>query len=321
MGCCCCSEESVGTAFQSDMRLSLLNDGVSQIPPNAFCVTLFLESIKNLPIGDNSSFGGSTNSFVEVRLVPGEKNIGEQLQRSFMRPQNLNPEWEPPERFRFFCSNPNKCRIILSIYHHTGGLENIPLGDTILKIKDFQCNDEHYTEVMELVHPETGKKVHGPNGKTTLELMIKMEKFCDARREEHQLVFEYQRWNPTNAWGDGNLLMTDKGPWVTTDGKTSSKSLETLLDPIPSDWIVSDNWYTIGTKDDPDGWQYAADFHSTFWYPVMSSGCYVRRRLWNRALRKLEDDLSNSSSMPRRLSFKDRAKNLLNSMVGKKRHK
>ena len=154
--------------------------------------------------------------------------MGDQLQKSFMKPQSLHPVWEPPERFQFIYTNRKKSKLVISVYHYTGSVENIPLGDVIIKMADLECKREFQTHNLELVHPETGKKLYGDNGKTLMEVMLKVDRFENAKNEERQLVFEYQRWNPIQeiAWGNdfdrstglGHLLITDNGRWCTVDG-------------------------------------------------------------------------------------------------------
>ena len=68
----------------------------------------------------------------------------------------------------------------------------------------------------------------------------------------------------------GHLLATDRGRWCTEDGKQWAYDMEQLVRPIPQGWVVSDNWHTIGTDMEPDGWQYSTDFSSPYWCVEMS---------------------------------------------------
>lgn len=67
----------------------------------------------DLPVSD--VLAGSSDPFVEFFLRPAEKNAGAQKQRSTHKPRSLNPRWEPPEKFKFICTDLSFTRIVISV--------------------------------------------------------------------------------------------------------------------------------------------------------------------------------------------------------------
>ena len=51
-------------------------------------------------------------------------------------------------------------------------------------------------------------------------------------------------------------------------------------------WVLTRDWVSLATEDDPDGWQYSSNFGELFWFPSDGPGRLVRRRAWRRDFAK-----------------------------------
>lgn len=56
------------------------------------------------------------NPFVELRIVPEDPEVGSQVQRTSHKPRNNNPSWEPPETFKFVCTDiRGRAKLVVSV--------------------------------------------------------------------------------------------------------------------------------------------------------------------------------------------------------------
>lgn len=114
--------------------------------------------------------------------------------------------------------------------------------------------------------------------------------------QEHS-VYEYQRWKPIGEWGNSSnhLLPTDPGGFSSGDEKRFGRTMEEVAPKVPEGWIVEKEWHALANDQDPEGWQYATDFTSTYWASSVKRQYVVRRRMWRRVVSTPVKDNSSSS--------------------------
>jgi hypothetical protein len=157
-----------------------------------------------------------------------------------------------------------------------------------------------------------------------IDVLVRRLPAREALAVHHEVVYEYQRWQPVIGWGSkypGHLLPTDPGKWSTMDGRAWAATWEKLTGGYPFvSTHVSANahnkhvagnkttaagaaaaltaatpgkvctlgWHTQATENDPDGWEYALDMPSPYWYTKGDAMRFmVRRRKWHRVIRDL----------------------------------
>ncbi|KAM7386786.1 hypothetical protein PAMA_009419 [Pampus argenteus] len=107
---------------------------------------------------------------------------------------------------------------------------------------------------------------------------VRMHRQIDVRSVH---VYENQRWNPMTGYSDKGLP-TDRPMWSDESGlKECTKSNTHPPSPLwswVSDWVVD---YNVPGGTDKEGWQYAADFPTTF-HGHKTMKDFVRRRRWTR---------------------------------------
>jgi hypothetical protein len=54
--------------------------------------------------------------------------------------------------------------------------------------------------------------------------------------------------------------------WTNVSGTVAADSIDDVSHPIPEGWIVNADWHTVGTSDDPDGWEYSVGFFDVGWF-------------------------------------------------------
>ena len=289
--CSCCATEVLDSrAFRTDLGTSLLDKNQHKLPNTTKVFSIKLQKLENIIVGDSSTFVNTSNSYVELRLLPpGDQYLGVQKQLSSIKPNTLFPKWEPPELFHFIASEPASTKILLSAYHYNdkNPSKSVPLGDAVIQTKDFADKGSETMRTVELVSPSTGT----PQG--TASITIKCLSLEEAMRSEEQIAYEFQRYSPVLDWGStpfpGHFLQIDpKGHWCTADGKIFSDELADLFPLVRDDQFIAEGWHTLATDEDPDGWQYGFNFNTPYWYPSNENNfglkLSVRRRQWFRVL-------------------------------------
>lgn len=90
MGSCCGGHVKYG-AFRHDLGVPLIDDVKSKLNTNSKVVVVRLAALRDIPIGN--SYSGSTDAFVELRVLPDDPVAGNQKQLSSVRPQSIFPKW------------------------------------------------------------------------------------------------------------------------------------------------------------------------------------------------------------------------------------
>jgi len=165
-----------------DSQLVSMQRGDAQV------VTILLDEVKNIPVGDFGTFGNTSHPYVEMRLIPGDPVAGVQNQRSAIKPDTTHPLWEPAERFQFVVSKPQTTKILISVYHYNGTPEPKTFGDAMMKVKDLNLTDHKQSMTIRLVNPVNGKTLQGLYGPTEATMNIYTQPLEVARNEEHQVM-------------------------------------------------------------------------------------------------------------------------------------
>lgn len=116
-------------------------------------VVIKVLSGKNLAVSSQNQYHIS-NPYVEMSLQPGDRDLGDQTQRTSYRPSTYDPLWQSPESFQFATSN-NNAKISFFVYSlrtfsHISSITScvlnddeksrrIPVGVAHLNIKDIPC--------------------------------------------------------------------------------------------------------------------------------------------------------------------------------------
>ena len=90
MGSCCSGHVKYG-AFRHELGVPLIDDVKSKLNLDTKVVVVRLAALKDIPVGN--SYSGSTDAFVELRLLPDDPIVGNQKQLSSVRPQSISPKW------------------------------------------------------------------------------------------------------------------------------------------------------------------------------------------------------------------------------------
>jgi hypothetical protein len=319
-----CKTTSHKNAYRTnDLRASIIERSIKKLPVDTKVLDIFLEGMIDLPIA--GEFINSTNSFVEMKIIPDDFIFKNQVQQSTIKPSDLNPVWDPPEKFTIVASKFNASRILMSVYHvSSNNTRNpVPIGDAVLKLKDLElttlADQEPQKRILSLTSPNSGKAAG------SIKLSIVCKSLEDAVQNEVQHAWEFQRWNLTCEvrWGNtlrnrnaipAHFLATDPGRWCTYDGSLFGRELRKVTAPLKPGWVLTEDWYTQSTGGDVDGWMYSTGFNSPYWYPAMSNPTYVlRRRLWTRkiknsALYSATSISSNEDNFFSRVSFSSKPK-------------
>ncbi|XP_030592180.1 tectonin beta-propeller repeat-containing protein 1 [Archocentrus centrarchus] len=107
---------------------------------------------------------------------------------------------------------------------------------------------------------------------------VQMHQQTDVRSVH---VYENQRWNPMTGYTDKGLP-TDRPMWSDESGLTECTKGSTS--PPSPQWSWVSEWavdYSVPGGTDKEGWQYAADFPTTF-HGHKTMKDFVRRRRWTR---------------------------------------
>jgi hypothetical protein len=111
-----------------------------------------------------------------------------------------------------------------------------------------------------------------------VELSITISTVEEACKRQEQFLWEFQRWQPLlQEWGNSkhHLGYNDPGAWGTEEGTRFGKDMESVVADMPSEeWVPANEWYTIATDLDAEGWHYATSFDSPFWHtPRPNNNC------------------------------------------------
>lgn len=118
-------------------------------------------------------------------------------------------------------------------------------------------------------------------------IIIQLLAVAEAAAFQEHVVYEFQRWQPSyssTSWAGEHLLPSDPGMWCSGDGAHFGKNRELVAPDVPTGWEVTSSWHTVTSDGDPEGWQYASDFKSPYWYTSYSSGTCRPPRFLVRAI-------------------------------------
>ena len=90
MGSCCVGQVKYG-AFRHDLGVPLLDEIKPKLASESKIVIVRLAALRDIPVGN--SYSGSTDAYVELRLLPDDPIAGKQKQLSSVRPQSVSPKW------------------------------------------------------------------------------------------------------------------------------------------------------------------------------------------------------------------------------------
>ncbi len=99
-----------------------------------------------------------------------------------------------------------------------------------------------------------------------------------------QILWEFQRYNPTMGWGGTNNFETgDPGRWATENEETYGDSLTSVAPLVPDEYVIEQNWTIVVKKrvkkkkkseggdvdetgiTDRFGWHYGKSFKTKTW--------------------------------------------------------
>lgn len=153
--------------------------------------------------------------------------------------------------------------------------------------------EDHESEArieLTLSHPETGRPTD-----QRLQLFARLTDKVGAFNSHEDIVIEYERWEAVIGFGHakpGNLLPTDPDHYGTVDGAFSSMDFNEVVDRLPMrpGHVVDQNWHTMGTTGDPEGFEYSFQFSSSTWQSESNALTPVRRRFWRRTTKLSSKD-------------------------------
>lgn len=76
---------------------------------------VFVRLLRGCDLRASRPLLGYSNPFVEMKLLPPDENLGDEISISSYKPHTLNPIWKIPETFRFIISNPTNTKILFSV--------------------------------------------------------------------------------------------------------------------------------------------------------------------------------------------------------------
>lgn len=150
----------------------------------------------------------------------------------------------------------------------------------MLKLKDL-TGGAAQEKVVKLSTPQE----NNPAGEA--KIIIQLLAVAEAAAFQEHVVYEFQRWQPSyssTSWAGEHLLPSDPGMWCSGDGAHFGKNRELVAPDVPTGWEVTSSWHTVTSDGDPEGWQYASDFKSPYWYTSYSSGTCKPPRVALRAI-------------------------------------
>lgn len=253
---------------QSELNAPLLDTIVPRLNKDAQFIIVRLRCMRKLPVGNTLTT--LTDAVCEIKLVPGDPLAGQQLQTSSIKPENLNPQWEPPERFQFIMSEKNQnAKILFSVYHYDGKdiKTSAPIGDALLKFRDLEISNVPYVKTLLMICPQDGSQ----KGEIDIEISVLSSE--EAKMVQEDTLYEFERWMPEIEWGHTpkHFLPTDPGRFCSQDGKQYARELDDVAPVVPKDFVVTNKWHNIATSKDGDGWQYSTAFSSPYWYEEANS--------------------------------------------------
>jgi len=231
-----------------------------------------------------ADFGGYSDPYIQFSLRPSIPHFRHQLQRSTKVMRNLNPEWVPPQLFRFIILNPQEAKLTISVLDWDRLSSDDPLGDACLSIESLIGRPEQILQ-LNLFDTKTGEDTG-----SVVEVKVQLVPRNQGFGYQEFFVYEYQRWRADN-WGHTSdfLLETDPKHWgpvncYSNPKEGSSMIFDEVARPVPQGWEVLLPWSVFSTQDDKEGWQYSTDFGSSTWSNSSLIG-FVRRRVWRQIVR------------------------------------
>ncbi|GMH82973.1 hypothetical protein TL16_g09441 [Triparma laevis f. inornata] len=179
----------------------------------------------------------SSDPYVKAKMVNTATHSTSEEQRSPTIHKNTDPIWLPAVRFTFLvpADSVEAQRLVLDIWDQDSMSKDDYLGTTKLDLKGLNLSgggDAVHNHTLDLLDVKTGDKV--PNSKVFIAIQVKTA--AEMASEQHELVYEYERWTPTGGWGKkypGNLLPTDPGCWSDEKGGKWSMDMSEVALPIP----------------------------------------------------------------------------------------
>lgn len=228
-------------------------------------VTLIKAS--DLPASDTGFTGRKSDPYVTFEL-------GWERVRSTTIKNELNPVWKPSERFEFDVADVDTQELRVRVMDYDNFNADDTIGTMSLPVSNFV---DHANEaIVETYALDIPSEFNSQNRHSTLQLEIRL-----VMEEPGQLtlrVWENEMWEG-GAWVPADNKA--KRHWSTYDNQVSAHSFEDVAPPVPEGY-ESESWGFSTRKGDNMGWLYASSFSSSSWEPAHDSGCYARRRLWER---------------------------------------
>eukprot|EP01135_Chromosphaera_perkinsii_P008581 Nk52_evm23s1401 gene=Nk52_evmTU23s1401 len=132
-------------------------------------------------------------------------------------------------------------------------------------------------------------------GLQILVTMIADLKDDDIKLEE---VFENQRSGLIGKFSTKWLMLTERGPSSTIDGKPCPTKEE--IRPLNNYQWTGEWKIDYGRNVDAEGWEYAVNWNANSWFPEKKTFTYVRRRRWFREQRRYKsEEKTGGSASPR----------------------
>ncbi|GMH62802.1 hypothetical protein TrST_g12876 [Triparma strigata] len=242
--------------------------------PDVGPLSLVKDAVSLLPGGGESS----SDPYVKVKLVnTTDMSHGEEQQSPTVH-KDVNPVWLPPCRFTLLVPSDKVevQRLVLDVWDEDKMSKDDYLGTTKLDLKGLELEKGFaQTFTLDLLDVKTGDKV--PSAKVFIG--VQLQTAAEIASEQHETVYEYERWTPTGGWGKkypGHLLPSDPGCWSDGSFEKWSMTMEEVELPIPEGMHSLEHWVTEGD------WMFGTDFRQKTWMNKKSNISFVRRRAWVR---------------------------------------
>lgn len=236
----------------------------------------------DLPASDFSFDGGKSDPYVVVECGGAQR-------KTTVVKNDLNPVWQPAERFDFDVADPNSAILRVEVFDHDRFNKDDLLGSIVLPVSRF-AGGAMGTTVIENFPLEVVPDYAGQQCNATLQLVISL--LGEGEGEIILRIWENEVWTPLKDW---HVSDSTREQWSSYDESRSSSRFDGVAPPAP-EGLVSSGWSFNAQKGDANGWLYAKSFAGP-WTSKKSMFSLVRRRMWENVCRKDEASDKQGSAM------------------------
>lgn len=217
-------------------------------------------------------------------------SVGRQERKSPCIKSNLNPVWNPPERYCFDVDDVSRAILGIKVFDYDALNRDDLLGALVLPLARFApLAGQSFIEVFPLDVPSEFAK---QNRRSTIELELCLKAQDDGAKTLS--LWENETWSVGKGWVACDT--SDRQQWSSEDDARSSAHFSEIAPPVPPH-LESGGWEYCVQRGDAHGWVYASTFSGP-WTAASSRLSFVRRRLWENHCKPVpKDDAKQGSVM------------------------